>query len=53
MKRRLKRSVQRLRARFHFRLRMLRLHFVRLPKPADAKTPEEMLAEIKRRSKLT
>lgn len=35
------------------RLRLLRLRFVRLKRPPDAKTPEEMLEEMKKRSKLT
>ncbi len=35
------------------RLRLLCLRFVRLKRPPDAKTPEEMLEEMKKRSKLT
>ena len=34
---------------FRVRIRLIHLHFVRLEKPDDAKTPEEMLKEIKRR----
>lgn len=34
-------------------LRILRLHFVYIRKPEDAKTPEEMLEAIKKGSKLT
>ena len=34
-------------------LRILRLYFVRMQIPDDAKTPEQMLEEIKKRSKLT
>lgn len=48
-----KEILRKLRIRFRFQLRILMLHFVRVPEPEDAKTPEEMLAEIKRRSKLT
>ena len=35
------------------RLRLLRLRFVRLKRPPDAKTPDEMLEEMQKRSKLT
>lgn len=38
---------------FRIRLRLLRLKFLYVPKPEDAKSPEEMLREIKKRSKLT
>lgn len=34
-------------------LRLLRLRFVRVERPADAKTPEQMLEEIRKRSELT
>ena len=34
-------------------LRILRLYFVRMQIPDDAKTPEQMLEEIKKRSQLT
>lgn len=34
-------------------LRILRLYFVRVPEPEDAKSPEQMLKEIKEASKLT
>ena len=35
------------------RLRLLHLQFLRIKEPPDAKSPEEMLKEIKKRSKLT
>lgn len=35
------------------RLRLLRLKFVRVRRPPDAKSPEEMLEEIKKKSKFT
>ncbi len=34
---------------FRVRIRLIHLHFVHFEKPDDAKTPEEMLKEIKRR----
>jgi len=38
---------------FRIQMRILRLLFLRVQKPADAKTPEEMLEEIKKKLKLT
>ncbi len=34
-------------------LLLIRLHFVRIRKPGDARTSEQMLEEIKKKSKLT
>lgn len=39
----------RLYIRLRVRIRLIHLHFVRFEKPDDAKTPEEMLEEIKRK----
>lgn len=38
---------------FCIKLRILRVHFMHLQEPEDAMSPEEMLAEIKRKSRLT
>ena len=38
---------------FRVWLRVLRLHFVRIQEPEDAKSPEQMLKEIKEALKLT
>lgn len=38
---------------FRVQLRIIRLYFVRVPEPEDAKSPEQMLEEIKKASKLT
>ena len=39
-------------ARIWVMLRLLRLHFVRMPVPEDAKTQEQMLKEIREKSGL-
>lgn len=49
----MKRKLRRMYLGFRIKCRILRLHLMYLPEPEDAMTPEEMLAEIKRRSKLT
>lgn len=52
----MKRKISKIRRRyigFRIKLRILRLHFMYLREPEDAMSPEEMLAEIKRRSRLT
>ena len=37
--------------RIRIRLRLLRLMFMRVKRPPDAKSPEEMLEEIRERAK--
>lgn len=49
----MKRKLKRIYVKLRIQLRILRLNFMFLPEPEDAMSPEEMLAEIKRRSKLT
>ena len=44
---------KRMRIRLGIRLRMLKLFFIYVPEPEDAKRAEEMLEEIKRKSGLT
>lgn len=46
-------TIKRLYVRFRYDFRILRLRLMYLPEPEDAMSPEEMLAEIKRKSKLT
>jgi len=38
---------------FRVQLRILKLHFVKVPEPEDAKTAEQMAKEIKEALKLT
>lgn len=38
---------------FRVQLRVLKLHFVKVPEPEDAKTAEQMAKEIKEALKLT
>lgn len=49
----MKRRLRRMYLGFRVKLRILRLCFMYLPEPEDAMSAEAMLAEIKRRSKLT
>lgn len=47
----MKRKIRKLYIWMRIRLRLVRLFFVRLEAPEDARTPQEMLKEIKRRRK--
>lgn len=50
----MRKKIRKIYLRLRIELHILRLHFVRMPEPEDAKTPEQMLEEIKRRvSELT
>lgn len=50
----MRKKLKKMYLRFRLELHMLRLHFVRMPEPEDAKTPEQMLEEIEKRiSELT
>lgn len=49
----MRRIIKKLYFNFRIRLRLLRLHFMRLDEPEDAKDPEEMLREIKKALNLT
>ncbi len=45
------RKIRKLYIWMRIRLRLVRLFFVRLEAPEDARTPQEMLEEIKKRGK--
>lgn len=50
----MRKKLRKMYLRFRLELHFLRLHFVRIPEPEDAKTTEQMLDEIKKRmSELT
>lgn len=49
----MKRKWEKLYIGFRVQIRLLRLRFLYLPKPDDAKSDQEMLEEIKKRLELT
>lgn len=49
----MRKKIKRMYLEFRVWLRIIRLRMMLLKEPEDARDPEEMLEEIKRRSKLT
>ncbi|MFG6332985.1 MAG: hypothetical protein K1W28_14400 [Lachnospiraceae bacterium] len=49
----MKKGLRKLYIAFRIQMRLFRLFFLRVRKPEDAMTQEEMLEEIKRRSGMT
>lgn len=49
----MKKRLERIYLGFRIKLRIIRLHLMYLKEPEDAKDPEEMLKEIKKKLKLT
>ncbi len=49
----MKKRLEEIRWEIWYRLRMFRLSFLHMDKPEDAKSPEQMLREIKEKLKRT
>lgn len=49
----MRRMMRRLYIRLRIQIRLIRLHFLVMPEPEDAKSSEQMLAEIKKALKET
>lgn len=49
----IKRKLREIYTGLRIQIRVIRLHFMHVPEPADAKTAEQMAKEIKEASKLT
>ena len=49
----MKKIMRQMYARIWLTLRLLRLHFVRMPESKDGKSQEQLLEEIRKRSGLT